>query len=112
MSEAVDDVTHAREWAHNAAPPDPPAAGGAMIDLSAPGQFVISAENATRYRVVVVSEKADVSVDKLEQDPDFKGDGFVTSFDGNDSGGSSTINVGQKGSELAKAGDGAKLRAF
>src|SRR5205085_10811991 len=69
MSEAVDDVTHVREWDHNAEPPDPHAAGGAAIDLSAPGQFVISAENATRYRVVVVSEKADVSVDKLQQDP-------------------------------------------
>ena len=66
----------AREWNDSREPtPEAGDAGGEpVLDPEDLGTFVVSATNAKRYRVVLVTEQAGVNAQSLERDPAPAGD--------------------------------------
>ena len=108
----------AREWNDSREPtPEQGDAGGEpVLDPDDLGTFVVSATNAKRYRVVLVTEQAGVNAQSLERDPGYAGNGLIAAWDAADSGGKAEIDLKPKKSEIQQKtqslGENAKVIAL
>src|SRR5262245_43575126 len=83
------------------------------LDLENPGLLTASAQNAKRYKVLLVGSKAGLTAQALEQDPAWSGPDLVASQDASDSGGSATIDLGPLKSQIeSKVEQCPELAAF
>jgi hypothetical protein len=75
------------------------------LSLDAPGTLSASAEQAKRYRFLLVAASAGVAADTLTKSPEYKGKGLILSRDVPDQGGKAELDLAPLKDELRTAVD-------
>jgi len=72
------------------------------LDPNNLGTLVASAANAKRYKVYLVEAGAGVTAEKLQQNPNYAGEGVIASSDAADAGGTASVNLAPMKADLER----------
>ena len=86
------------------------------LDLENLGILAAAAQNAARYRVLLVAESAGLTAERLEREPGYSGTGLVLASEVKDQGGKGEVNLARARADLERGlrplGKDGKLASF